>query len=418
MKNEKSVREELARRAGTDWELYRKSGQSHERVATAAGRSEAWRREQGWAARWWENGAPRFACGSDPAALSGAIEIAGGVSVTASPAPRWPRSKSAEGPADLPLTPPPDIFEDLTRQISAESRGEALLTQLTIRRGRAAEHIENGSGLAVAQGAGRLDGMALAVGRRGARSCEARLVFSSDGEPDVSALARRLADRATLPLSERSTPIERGEWLLDPSIAAALLAGIAPLFSAPRPPRWLARARFSTRHVTIVDDATADAPFDGEGTATQRTLLVDSGELTGRLHDLRSAAQARSHPTGHGVRPSYRVPPAPGPRRLFFETAVGAAPLEMLPSVKRGLFASALTAPVRIDLEEDRFEIEFTGIAVVAGRARTPVAGARVRGRLSQLLKRIAAVATDRQFFPMPYPAGAPTLLIERAEFE
>jgi hypothetical protein len=34
------------------------------------------------------------------------------------------------------------------------------------------------------------------------------------------------------------------------------------------------------------------------------------------------------------------------------------------------------------------------------------------------LLRRIAGLSTDRQFFPMPYPAGAPTLLVERADFD
>ena len=76
-----------------------------------------------------------------------------------------------------------------------------------------------------------------------------------------------------------------------------------------------------------------------------------------------------------------------------------------------------LTAPARVDLEADRYEIEFTGIAIVAGRAQGAVAGARVSGRVSDLLKRISAVSTDLQFFPMPLPVGSPTLLVERATF-
>jgi predicted Zn-dependent protease len=70
-----------------------------------------------------------------------------------------------------------------------------------------------------------------------------------------------------------------------------------------------------------------------------------------------------------------------------------------------------------VDLEADRYEIEFTGIAIVAGRAQGPVAGARVAGRVSDLLRRISAVSADLQFFPMPLPVGAPTLLVERATF-
>jgi predicted Zn-dependent protease len=415
--SEDDLRADLARRAPRQWELYRKSGESRKLVASPSVRSQAWQREEGWAIRWWEEGTPRFACASNPGAVARAIAQTHGIAMAPSPAPQWPQSKSQAAPAAASVEPPPDLFEDVARQLSAESRGEALLAELTLRRGVATERIENGCGLEVAQRVGWLDGMALAVGRRGGRSCEARLIFRWDREPDVAALARRLADRAVLPLSDHSTPVERGEWLLDPSVGAALLAGIAPLFTAARPPRWLARARFAAPGVTIVDDARADAFYDGEGTATRRVLLVDAGHLAGRLHDLRSATKGERS-TGHGVRPSYRLPPAAGPRRLFFETAEGAAPLDLLSTVRRGLFASALTAPPRFDLEEDRFELEFTGIVVLAGRAQAPVAGARARGRISQLLRRIVGIATDRQFFPNPYPAGAPTLLIGRADFD
>ncbi|HLN80420.1 MAG TPA: metallopeptidase TldD-related protein, partial [Thermoanaerobaculia bacterium] len=204
----------------------------------------------------------------------------------------------------------------------------------------------------------------------------------------------------------------------DPSVAAALLAAIAPLFSTHPLPRWVKRSELASREVTIADDATADSPFDGEGTPTQRVVVVEDGAFTSRLHDISSAAAAGEPPTGHGVRPSYRTPPRAAGRRLFFETGRGVAPLELLRRVARGVFARAVTAPLTVDLTRDRYEIEFTGVAVLAGRATEPVAGARVAGRLSELLQRIAAVATDRQFFPMPYPVGASTVLVEKVSFE
>jgi predicted Zn-dependent protease len=112
------------------------------------------------------------------------------------------------------------------------------------------------------------------------------------------------------------------------------------------------------------------------------------------------------------------MPPSPGPRRLFFETSTGTAPLELLASVKRGLFAAAPTAPVHADLAADHFALEFTGVAIVAGRAQGPVAGARATGRISELLRRISGVSTDRHFFPMPFLVGAPTLLVDRCVFD
>ena len=245
-----------------------------------------------------------------------------------------------------------------------------------------------------------------------------RIAFRSFEGPDLPALARRLGDAATLPLAEPAAPPSRGEWLLDPVVGAALLAGIAPIFTAERPPRWIARGALAARDASVADDATPDAPFDGEGVPSRRVLLVEEGQLVGGLRDLR-AAQRRGLPsTGHGVRPSYRTPPGAGPRRIFFETKTPKTPAELLASVKRGVYASALISSPRIDVVEDRFEIEFTGIAIVAGRARGPVPAARVAGRLSELLRRIQALSSDLQFFPLPYSAGAPTILIEPASFE
>jgi predicted Zn-dependent protease len=410
----------LRRRSGASWELYEKRALARETRSTAEGVTASERREEGWAARFWESGAGRFAAASSPERLAVALKAVAALPGAPGPSPDWPEGGGGAAPPDPPdpAEPPRELFEDLARELAAESRGEAVLTELTLRRGLVTERVANGKGGEAALASERFDGVALAVGRRGSDACEARLVFRAEGGLDVPALARRLADRATLPLSGRATPFTRGAWLLDPSVAAALLSALAPLFTADSLPPWVSRSRFASSLVTLVDDATADAAFDGEGVPTRRCVLVTDGRFRARLHDLTSAKRLGAKPTGHGARPSYRQPPAAAPRRLFLETTAGTAPLELLASVSRGLFAAAPTAPVRVDLAADRFSLEFTGVAIVAGRAQGPIAGARATGRVSELLHRIAAVATDRQFFPMPDPVGAPTLLVERCAFD
>lgn len=407
----------LERRSPGAWELYGKVSDTHETDVARGDRREAFKRERGWAARWWDGGL-RFACASDPDRLAVALIEAAKLPARAEAAPRLPESKAVR-PA--PETDPPsrsDVFERLGELVAEKSRGEAVLAHLALRRGRAEEEIVNAAGLFVSTGLTRQDGVARAVGRRGSRGCETRAVFRWDVEPDLEALAGRLADGATFPLAPRGVAFARGSWLLDPAVAAALLAAVAPIFSAETLPRWVKRSDFAARRVTIADDASADAPFDGEGTPTRRVVVVENGALAARLHDLRSAARAAEFPTGHGVRTSYRDLPRPGPRRLFFETSGGTSPRELLASVGRGVFARALTAPVSVDLALDRYDVQFTGVSILAGRATEPVAGARVRGRVSELLARLGAIGTDLQFFPMPYPVGAPTVLVEKVGFE
>lgn len=407
----------LDRHAPGAWELYRKTAETRESEVSAGNRVDLRRREEGWAARWWSGGL-KFACGSDAVRIAEAIAQASALPASAESAPRLPSAALLRPESGEPLDPPPDLFARLAHLVAEKSRGEAVLASFALRRGRAIEEISNAAGLSARTEARRLDGVARAVGRRGSRGRESRAVFRWDSEPELDALAARLADGATFPLAAQGLTFPRGSLLLDPAVAAALLASIAPLFFTEPLPRWVKRSELAARAVTIVDDASADAPFDGEGTPTRRVVVVDEGSLAARLHDLRSAARAGAAPTGHGIRPSYLTPPRPGPRRLFFETARGVAPLELLGRVARGVFARAMTAPLAIDLERDRYSIEFTGVAVLAGHAREPVAGARVSGRVSELLHRIGGVATDRQFFPMPYPVGAPTVLIEKVSFE
>jgi len=407
----------LERRAPGQWELYRKTGESWELSASPGFARTAWRREEGWAARWWDRGGPRFAAASSAEALRAALEDGARYAVADEPPPEWPTRVVAAPPAPA-IEPPPALFAELARAVAASSRGECTLVRLTLRRGTTRERIENGAGLDVALARAACDGVATAVGRRGGRAREVRVAFQAADPPPIDPLARRLCDAAVLPLEEPAAPPARGQWLLDPAVGAALLAGLAPVFTSERPPVWIARGSLASPEVSIADDASGDSPFDGEGVASRRVLLVDEGRLAAGLYDLRTARRTGRASTGHGVRPSFRSPPGARPRRLFFETSSPRPAAELLASVTRGLYASALTAPVRVDLAEDRFEVEFTGVSVIAGRARGPIPGARASGRISELLHRVRALSGDVQFFPMPFAAGAPTILVERANFD
>jgi predicted Zn-dependent protease len=415
--NPEDLQADLHRRAPGAWELYRKSAESRELDAARASRRLAWRREEGWAARWWEGSGLRFAAGSSVADLARALPEALRIPVATEEQPDWP-SQTAAAPSTPPVDEPPDLFDGLARSLASASHAEAELTGLSSRRGRVEERIWNGAGLDVAQVQYFWDGVAVAVAHRGARAHESRIAFRWAGEPELEALARRLGDAATLPLSDRATPFASGQWLLDPGVSASLLAAVSPIFSAARAPRWLTRGRLAAAAISVADDASGDAPYDGEGVATRRVLLVEAGALIGHLEDLRSAKRSGRRPTGHGVRSSFRVGPRAGPRRIFFGSAEPSPPSELLSAVKRGLFAAALTAPIRVDLTSDRYEIEFTGISLIAGRAQGAVGGVRAVGRISELLRRVTAVSEDRQFFPVPFLAGSPTLLVERASFD
>ena len=419
------VRGELSARAGERWEIYGKRAAAAELRVAAPIREESERVEDGCAARWEEKGQAHFAAATSPALLVDVIrETARFGPGGPEPLPALPTGTFAQ-PADPSAAPPADAFEQVAQLLASESKGQARLTSLSVACGEIVERIENGAGFA--GGRTRLFGYgnARAVGVASERRVTADVVFpvGPAGAFDAAKVAQSLADRSLLPLKGRACPYPRGELLLDPSVSAALLAATLPLFCGDAHRMLLSRryldrnGRFSAGGVSLVDDPSGEGPFDGEGVPVRRKEVVSEGVFRTRLHDLGSSARAGESPTGNAVRPSFRLPPRPGSALFTLDGKRSATATELLASVTRGLYATALAAPPRIDLENDAYRLEVEGWALQAGRVRSPVAAATIRGRLSELWKGIGGVGTDRRIFPLQSLVSAPTLFVTKATF-
>ena len=122
-------------------------------------------------------------------------------------------------------------------------------------------------------------------------------------------------------------PCKTGRYtlVLDREVVSALLSTVAQALSADAVLKG--RSVFSGRigqsvaseSLTLLDDGLdpegmATCPFDGEGVAQQRTLLMDGGVLRSYMYDSRTArregGEARS--TGNARRASYRLLPRVG----------------------------------------------------------------------------------------------------------
>ena len=418
------VGEDLVRRAGDRWEIYAKRAAVTELRIGAAFREESERREEGYAARWEERGLAFFAAASSPHLLLDAIgETARLRAGDGSPFPRLP-SGTYPQPEDAVPPPVPDAFEATAQLLASESKGQARLTSLFVTRGRIVERLVNGSGFS---GGRRRDfgyGNARAVGIASERRVTADVVFPIDDHSiDSAKVAQSLADRALLPLKGRACPFPRGELLLDPSVSAAMLAETLPLFCGDRhcallSRRYLDRAgRFAAEALSLADDPAGDGAFDAEGMAARRKEVVAEGVFRARLHDLSSAARAEEEPTGNARRASFRTPPHAGSALFVLEGRRPSTAGELLASVTRGLYATALSAPARVDLENDVYRLEVEGWALQGGRARSPVAAAVIRGRVSDFWRSVAGVGTDRRVFPLQSVVAAPTLFLSKATF-
>ena len=420
-----AIREEMAARAGGAWEIYAKQARSRETRVTVDRREESERREEGYAARWMERGASLFAAASSPEQLLQAVRNSS--RIPRAPGPALPPLPSGRYPEVLESELPPqgELFEALSNLLASESKGQARLTAVSAADGVIVDRLENGAGFSGGRFRKFAYGNAQAVGVAGDRRVGADIVFLREPAQDeeLARIARSLADRALLPLKGRPLPFPRGSLLLDPAVGAALLAETLPLFCGDAlkktlSSRYLDReGRFTAEGVNLVDDGTLDGPFDGEGTPVRRNIVVADGVFRRSLHDLGSAHRAREQPTGNALRDSFRHPPRPGTSCFFLESDRPAPPAQMLEHVARGLYASAVTSPPLVDLENDRLQLEVEGWAIQAGRARSPVARASVSARLSDVWRRLSAAGSDRRWFFHRFRVGVPTLLVERVSF-
>ncbi len=420
-----ALRRELSGRAASRWEIFAKRALSREVRVSARLREESDRIEDGYAARWEERGLSLFASASSPSLLLAGIAEAGRLKAGShEPLPDLPEGifEPAAPPAEIPDL---DMFDPLAQLLASESKGHARLTSLTAAIGSVAERLENGAGFIGTRLRAFGYGNARAVGVRESRRMSADVVFPMPGSDarDLARIAQSLADRCLIPLRGTGSPFPRGELLMDPSVSALLLSGTLPLFSGDEHRLLLSRryldrqGRFCASGISIIDDASRDFAFDGEGTPVRRNIVVQDGIFRSRLHDLRSAARMGEEPTGNAVRASFRFPPRAGSTRILLQSHSPSSPADLLGRITRGIYATAVAAPVRIDLENDQFQLEIEGWALQAGRAKAPVASVSIRGRLSEFWRNLSGAGDDVRWFPLQTVTGAPTVLIPRVIF-
>jgi len=224
---------------------------------------------------------------------------------------------------------------------------------------------------------------------------------------------------AALALEGRPPAPRRCPALLAPGAAAELLRSFARTLRPPGPP---AGARVASRLLTILDDGrlpggVASAPFDGEGTPTQRTVVVSRGVFERMLHDRESAARHGAVSTGNGIRVSFRDAPRRMPGNLF--VAPGSdGPEELLARLGEGIWIHSLRPTPAVSGDETGFAALATGRWVSNGTPGGAVSGALVTGSLAELLGDVAGVANDLTFGHPGGSLGCPSLLLDNVRIE
>ena len=179
--------------------------------------------------------------------------------------------------------------------------------------------------------------------------------------------------------------------------------------------------------VNIIDDGLPEGErgslaFDDEGTATERTTLVENGVLVNYLHDQISARHYGVPATGSGRRQSFRHVPMPRMRCTFMEDGPHTRD-EIVASVEKGIIAETFTnGVVAIGAGDFTFYIK-NGWLIEDGKVTAPIKDVNIIGNGPDCLKKVTMAANDGRLDTggwtcgkdgqmVPVSQGLPTVLV------
>ncbi len=168
--------------------------------------------------------------------------------------------------------------------------------------------------------------------------------------------------------------------------------------------------RIAAEALSVVDDATlagwlGTSPFDDEGAASRRTVVVRRGLLASYLLNGYTARKLNLKTTGNAARgPSGAV--SVGHGNLYAESGA-AAPEEIVKSVRAGIYVTELLG-AGVNIVTGDYSRGAVGLWIENGELAYPVSEVTIAGNLRDMLAGIEAAGSDLEFRGS---TAAPTLL-------
>ena len=220
---------------------------------------------------------------------------------------------------------------------------------------------------------------------------------------EPGSVGRRAASRALRRLGSRRVKTCKVPVIFEAITARSLLSHLAACVTGGalyRKTSFLCERlgeAIANERVTVIDDGRRRAglgsrPFDGEGLATRRTVVLDKGVLRSWLLDGYSARKLGLASTGNASRSPGSAPGA-SPSNLWLEPGDSSLE-EMVASTERGLLVTWLFGPGFNPVTGD-FSRGAAGLWIEDGRVAFPVHEVTIAGNLGEMLAAIDAVGRD-----------------------
>ncbi|MBM4244648.1 MAG: TldD/PmbA family protein [Deltaproteobacteria bacterium] len=223
---------------------------------------------------------------------------------------------------------------------------------------------------------------------------------------DPETIGRTAAARTLRRLGARPVPTQQVPIVFDPQTAASLVGHLAGAVCGGALYR---RASFllgklgdeiASPLFTVIDDGRmprglASRPFDAEGTATRRTVVVERGVLRSYLLDGYAARKLAMASTGSAARSVGDVPSA---SPTNFHLAAGEhSPERIVASVQRGLYVTGLSG-FGVNSVTGDYSRGASGLWIENGELTHPVEEVTIAGNLLEMYRDVEMVGNDLLF--------------------
>ena len=229
-------------------------------------------------------------------------------------------------------------------------------------------------------------------------------------------IGRKAGERVVRRLGARKARTGSVDVIFDPRVARGIaghLAGAINGASVARKTSFLRDKmgkQVASARITVTDEPAlmrgqASRPFDGEGVAGEKLLMVEKGVLNHWFLSTSAAKELGLTTNGRGARSGSSV--SPSSTNLALE-AGETAPEEMIGSLKTGFYVTEVFGQ-GVDMITGEYSRGASGLWIENGELAYPVAEVTIASNLKDMfLRMVPADDLDRN-----YATASPTLLIE-----
>lgn len=250
-------------------------------------------------------------------------------------------------------------------------------------------------------------------------------MFRNFEEWNEKAHALESVEKTIAMMGASSIPSGAYKTILGPNAMASLLQVMVSIFSGEAADKGLTYFKdkvgqaVASELVTIVDDphlhgGFASVPFDSEGVPTQKKTLIHKGQMTGFVHNLKTAKKFGVAPTGNGFKASFKSPVGISVTNFYLQA--GDESVETLCQfIGDGLYLTALDGlHAGINAVTGDFSLSCRGFKVERGQKTSPVNQCTVSGNFFKMLLAIDKIGNDFSFEEIDSNAifGAPSVSV------